>query len=299
MNTLIEDTWALHFDGKRFNGKERQAVVLKNESREIRLAVISLEDSRSETIASAIQKVLDEFDLWKAIKIIVTDTTNANTGHRNGAVVKLQHHFTSRHFPIPQYIGCQHHILDRILRLMMDEICGNATISPNISYNFVEEIKQKYDVLKRYFVQSSAHVTCPPLGWRDDMQFLLELGHCFRYYLRNGEFPFIHFRPLPPISNARWNSRGILAFLTFILLPHYREQLLPVCKFISGVWMDTWFSDHKFDPDAYQKLDKALQNYNKAKSCFQKHWCKQPFVINTQRREATSVPKEHCSICKN
>ena len=44
------------------------------------------------------------------------DTTAVNTGKFNGIVVKKQNEMETRGFTRPQYMGCQHHILDLILK---------------------------------------------------------------------------------------------------------------------------------------------------------------------------------------
>ena len=46
---LCNYEWCLHFDGKHLEG-EKQVVVLKNSMHEIRLAVLSLENGKADTI---------------------------------------------------------------------------------------------------------------------------------------------------------------------------------------------------------------------------------------------------------
>ena len=60
--------------------------------------------------------MLDEYDLWSSIKIIVSDTTAANTAKGLGAVTRLQNHFEDIGQEKPIFIGCQPHILDTILK---------------------------------------------------------------------------------------------------------------------------------------------------------------------------------------
>ena len=57
--TLKEENWALHFDGKKVNAKELQVVLIKNAEKEVRLGVITLENSRAQTIAMGIKDILD------------------------------------------------------------------------------------------------------------------------------------------------------------------------------------------------------------------------------------------------
>ena len=99
--TLRNETWSLHFDGKHIKKREYEVVVLKNENREVKLTVL-------------------EYDLWPAIKIIISDTTSANTGKFLGAVTRLQNQFVQLGLQKPLYIGCQHHVLDTVLKHVMD-----------------------------------------------------------------------------------------------------------------------------------------------------------------------------------
>ena len=71
------------------------------------------------------------------------------------------------------------------------------------------------------FKQSTSNISIPAMVWQDDMKFLCELGHHYRYYFEEKDFAKINFKVLPNISNARWNSRGILALMAFILLPEH------------------------------------------------------------------------------
>lgn len=79
----------MHADGKHFESFEYQAVVLQNESKEIKLAALKLKDGKSQTIAGGIQNVLDEFNMCVSIVMIVGDTTIVNTGKTTEVVVRL------------------------------------------------------------------------------------------------------------------------------------------------------------------------------------------------------------------
>ena len=52
--------------------------------------------------------------------MIIFDTTSVNTGRKNGIVIRLQKEFENKGFQKPQYIGCQNHALDLILRHLLD-----------------------------------------------------------------------------------------------------------------------------------------------------------------------------------
>lgn len=282
--TLQNEEWCLHFDGKKIGKKEIQVIGIKNERREIKLAVLVLENGQALTIFNGIKETLNKFNLWRSIKMIVCDTTSVNTGIQNGVVVLLKKHFQSISLPLPQYIGCQHHVLDLLLRHVMDEVLGGATSSPNIGYNFVSELVNNYEHLRRSYRQNTVLIKYENLKWRDDMQFLYELCKSFRYYKGNGIFPYINFKTLPPISNARWNSRAILAILAYVLIPKYQEMLQPICDFICEAWCDVWFSDHCFNENNFSLLNNSTTKYKKAHVCFMKHWVGESSAIPNQQR---------------
>jgi len=121
------------------------------------------------------------------------------------------------------------------------------------------------------------------INWRDDMKFLFELGNNYRFYKENGNFPQIKFRNLPNLSNARWNSRAILALLAFILLPHQRECLKSICDFVTGTWFDLWFSDQFYQAGAYGLLIASVESWPKASNTVRKFWSEEPTSIDTQR----------------
>ena len=70
-------------------------------------------------------------------------------------------------------------------------------------------------------------------GWRDDIMFFYYLKRVFRHFIERNEIPFVKFQQIPNISNARWNSRAILALLAFILMSETRSRLRKICSFIS------------------------------------------------------------------
>ena len=107
-----EKNFCLHFDGKRLEKIEYQVVCLKSSTREIRLGIARCKSGSSQDIYEALFKIIDEYDAWSSITMIICDTTAVNTGHNNGVVVRIQRKMASKNIGIPQYIGCQHHILD-------------------------------------------------------------------------------------------------------------------------------------------------------------------------------------------
>ena len=232
--------------------------MVKNEQGKVRLAALKLPDGKADTIAKGLERVLDEFRLWGSIQMIVADTTSVNTGRKNGVVSRLQRMFRSKGHPAPQFIGCQHHILDRILRVVMDAELHGSTKSPNIEYFFMKDLISTYDDLKKAF-KNGSHIIQDEGGWRDDMKFLFHLTRVFRYHCESNEFPFVKFQKLPNLSNARWNSRAILVLLAFILMPSTRSRVHTVCTLIAYKWADHWFSDQTYRREDYEELSDMLQ----------------------------------------
>ncbi|QQP48958.1 Uncharacterized protein FKW44_009448, partial [Caligus rogercresseyi] len=93
-------------------------------------------DGTAATIAKGLQDVLQEFNLWGSILMIIADTTSVNTGKKSGVVIRLQQMFEKNGSPRPKFISCQHHVLDCILRIVMDDELHDSTKSPDIEYFF-------------------------------------------------------------------------------------------------------------------------------------------------------------------
>ena len=106
VSTLHLEKWSIHFDSKHIEGFEYQAVVIKNEFKEIKLTALKLKDGKAQTISEGLQDVLEEFNLWGSVVMIVADTTNMNTSKKTGIVVRLQQMFKEKGHPKPKFISC-------------------------------------------------------------------------------------------------------------------------------------------------------------------------------------------------
>ena len=150
-----------------------------------------------------------------------------------------------------QHIACQHHTLDLLLKHIINCEFPESSTSPNISTEPFNSIILEYDILVSNFEQDADSHIVSQKTWSEDMDFLL---HLLQFFQKNDIFPYINFRKLPNISNARWNSRAILAILSFILLPNHRPKLKRLCNYISGFWSEALCSNQFFDDDIYFKL---------------------------------------------
>lgn len=71
----------------------------------------------------------------------------------------------------------------------MDECLEGKPSSPNICYDFVHELINNYEDLKKSYKQNEERIKVEHINWRDDMQYLYELGKAFTYYQKNKKFP--------------------------------------------------------------------------------------------------------------
>jgi len=280
-----ERNFCLHFDGKRISNNEYQVVCLKSSLMELKFGILKCDSGSSQDIFNALERLLNEFDAWGNFKMIICDTTAVNTGKVKGVVVKLQNGMISRGFPRAQYIGCQHHILDRILKHILDFFIPTFTTKPTLNYKFVDDIIGKYDILiKKYKPQKEMEIY-QNLGWRDDFKFLFELCVAFRFFKENGNYPVIKWRKLPSLNNARWNSRAIYALLCYFLIPKWRIALELPCCFISTTWQEVWFSNQMFHETVYQNLMDSISQLNcsAALKCFKTHWSSEQSILDIPR----------------
>lgn len=186
----------------------------------------------------------------------------------------------------------------------MDVELKESTNSPSINYFFTDDLLENYEYLIKEFNNGTEIIQDDTGRWRDDMKFLFHLTKSYRFYVENKYFPMVKFQKIPNISNARWNSRAILAILAYILIPNTRKKLKSVCDFISYDWADHWFDDQMFKESCYENLMKAVSNYVKALNCFKTHWSPDPSPIliprsNQCAERAIKVMEEFYASCKN
>ena len=115
---LQSETFCLHFDGKVILKAEYQGVCIQNENRIINLGIKKNGSYRA--IFEEIKTLMDEYDAWKSIKTIVCNIAAVNTGKENGVLVKFQKAMSEKGYEKPQFIACQHHILNLVLRHTID-----------------------------------------------------------------------------------------------------------------------------------------------------------------------------------
>ena len=193
-----------------------------------------------------------------------------NTGRKNGVLVWLQREFEGKGFQKPQYIGCQNHVLDLILRHVLDWYFPTASEKPDINYGFVEDILSDYEKLQVDYSGVKETPEVENLTWRDDYKFLFELCEAYNVFKASELPPKIRWRKLPSLHNARWNSRATFALIAYFLLPDQRQKMEKICDFIAAEWAEAWFSNQHHKMSTYQDLLSAITQLAcpKALKCF-------------------------------
>lgn len=280
-----EKNYSLHFDGARMDDHEYQVVCMQSYERQIKLGIIRCASGSSLHIYEGIKGLLDEYVAWSSIKMIICDTTPVNTGRLNGVVVQIQKEMAKKGFLVPQYIGCQHHILDRLLKHVFDYFIENKPRKPSFNYAFIEELTPRYVERQSSYSGEVVIENIKNPGWRDDYKFLFELCSAYRFYKANKKFPIIKWRKLPSLHAARWNSRAIYSLVSYFLLPHWRTNLHVVVDFVAHDWQEAWFSKHTYDEKIYTSLSTAISRLKcpPALKCFNTHWSREKSVIDLPR----------------
>ena len=148
-----------------------QVEVLKNNYQEIKLVALLLEDGKVKTIVLALINLLNEFDIWEVIKVIICNTANTNTEAKSDVVVYLKKVYNQEIRSSTIY-WLPAHVLDLLLKHVMDEIFGGKTWSPIINYVFVDELIKNYDDMVKNFKQSTSNISISAMVWQDDMKFV-------------------------------------------------------------------------------------------------------------------------------
>src|SRR6218665_33855 len=160
----------------------RWCMCLRNSARTLNLGVLACDSGSVENIFIQLQALLDEYNARRSVKMIISDTTTVNTGHRNSVVAGLQRQFRQKGPDEPQFIDCQHHILDLILRHFLESFFPTESRSPNINYQFVEDVLAGYENLQKSYSGKEKIPRRENQGWRDDFRFLFELCEAYNFY---------------------------------------------------------------------------------------------------------------------
>ena len=111
------DLYCLHFDGKKVQGEEYQVVVLRNPSNEIKLGILRCETGSSKHIYKELRQLINDYNAWTNICMIICDTTAVNTGRLQGVVKLIQDDFMKNEESIID-IPMSKEIVERAVKLM-------------------------------------------------------------------------------------------------------------------------------------------------------------------------------------
>ena len=282
-----KDPYCLQFDGKRVQGEEYQVVLLKNMTTEIKLGILKCESGSAAAIHKELHQLIDEYDAWENICMIICDTTAVNTGRLHGIAKLIQDDVVSKGFQKPQYIGCQHHVLDLLLKHVMDFLIQEPTSKPELNYSFIDKLTENYVSLQADYrlVATDDVNTGENPGWRDDFKFLYELCQAYRHYKTTSRWPRISWKKLPNLHQARWNSRAIYAVIALFLIPEWHSILAPACDFICYEWANAWFHSQHYNEASFNELFTSLIKIKckKAIKCLKTHWSVEESLIDIPR----------------
>ncbi|XP_073414115.1 N-terminal Xaa-Pro-Lys N-methyltransferase 2 isoform X1 [Dendrobates tinctorius] len=281
-----KDPYCLHFDGKRIQGEEYQVVLLKNTTTEIKLGILKCENGSATAIHKELQ-LIDEYDAWENIRMIICDMAAVNTGRLNGIVTLIQDDVLRKGFQKPQYIGCQHHVLDLLLKHVMNFLVPESKKKPELNYFFIDKLTENYASLQIDYHQVATDDvnTGENPGWRDDFKFLYELCQAYRHYKTTSRWPRISWKKLPNLHMARWNSRAVYAVIAFFLIPEWRRVLGIACNFICYEWANAWFQSQHYNEASFNELLTSLTKTKckKAIKCLKAHWLVEESLIDIPR----------------
>lgn len=136
------------------------------------------------------------------MKLIVADTTNMNTGSKNGIAIQLQRPFSQKKLEEAQFIGCQHHVLARVSRVVRNNELGGNNTSHSNEYPFIHELVNNYEQLKKIFKNGKEEII-ETSEWHDNMEFLFHLTRGFRHFKETRIYPKVKIKKIPNIKNAR------------------------------------------------------------------------------------------------
>ena len=96
-------------------------------TRSVNLSPVCCASGFLENIFIAIKKVVDQFNAWPSIQMMVCDTTSINTGRKNGVVTHLQRKFACGGLQKQQNIDDQSQVMDLILCHLINYNCLTAS----------------------------------------------------------------------------------------------------------------------------------------------------------------------------
>lgn len=153
ITTIIKDEFSstvksglvVHWDGKKLKDTtnkdkhlrsklvERIAVVVEGNDTEKIVTIAKAENGKGFVAADVVYTNLEDWNVLQWIVATCTDTTGANTGHTNGAVVLFEKLMEKNLL----YFACRHHIFELVIGGIFTKLFGDTTApSRSIFENF-------------------------------------------------------------------------------------------------------------------------------------------------------------------
>lgn len=122
----------VHFDGKQLvsNRRKREmlaVVVTGNNSTEQLLSCSFIQNGTGRSVADQVFKSLKQWGLEHFVRGKSYDTTNVNSGEKNGAGVLLEKHLGRKLLDLP----CRHHVYELVLMTAYKTVFKTSTTSPD------------------------------------------------------------------------------------------------------------------------------------------------------------------------
>ena len=80
----------------------------------------------------------------------------------------------------------------------------------------LKKVSNNYANLRNDFKKCDVKTKVKNIKWRDDMKLLHQMGNAYQYYFEHAIFPFITFRKLPNVINARWKNICLIYFCAIL-----------------------------------------------------------------------------------
>jgi len=150
--------------------------------------------------------------------------------------------------------------------------------SPDINLDVVHYLKENFDSLTKEY-EKNISTNEPKFNTssnflRDDYKYLHLL---WKAYSSGQQTPNITF-VLPPVSQARWNSRATFFFMAWYLTPQFRPKIQNVMNFLSSVWAPNWFLARSIKLN-FREISEVVDD-DKLKSFFVKHYVETHPTLN-------------------
>lgn len=227
------------------------------------LAVPALPNGTAVVEANAIVQSIHEWNLRDKIVAMSFDTTNTNSGCRNGVITRLPAMLDKKLLAL----ACRHHVAEIILKYCF-EMEGDASQSDKLDKfkSFQDEYNQKLDAGQK--LKHRSVITVPSLNkltqpWRQEVvEFCLkqlnerqprgdyiELLELVIVFLGADTPKGIKFRRAGSISRARWMARAIYVLKIWMLSDNFEkldvklmDHYQKLSVFIAKCYVKYWFS---------------------------------------------------------